>query len=97
MPMREITREGRPKGPAKDNTVALPLIIIIISYIYILFIVLFLMTKCHSSPAVQKLDGVGPVDNRPSTDQLHHFVDFFKIIYIFFSSSSNTKVELTDL
>ena len=21
-----------------------------------------------------KLDGVGPVDNRPSTDQLHHFV-----------------------
>ena len=24
-----------------------------------------------------KLDGVGPVDNRPSTDQLHHFVIFF--------------------
>ena len=22
----------------------------------------------------RKLDGVGPVDNRPSTDQLHHFV-----------------------
>ena len=22
----------------------------------------------------QKLDGVGPVDNRPSTDKLHHFV-----------------------
>ena len=21
-----------------------------------------------------KLDGVGPVDNRPSTDKLHHFV-----------------------
>ena len=24
-----------------------------------------------------KLDGVGPVDNRPSTDQLHHFVQSF--------------------
>ena len=23
---------------------------------------------------VKKLDGVGPVDNRPSTDKLHHFV-----------------------
>ena len=23
---------------------------------------------------VFKLDGVGPVDNRPSTDKLHHFV-----------------------
>ena len=22
----------------------------------------------------RKLDGVGPVDNRPSTDKLHHFV-----------------------
>ena len=24
--------------------------------------------------AEEKLDGVGPVDNRPSTDKLHHFV-----------------------
>ena len=24
--------------------------------------------------SVKKLDGVGPVDNRPSTDKLHHFV-----------------------
>ena len=23
---------------------------------------------------VEELDGVGPVDNRPSTDKLHHFV-----------------------
>ena len=23
---------------------------------------------------VYKLDGVGPIDNRPSTDKLHHFV-----------------------
>ena len=23
---------------------------------------------------LQKLDGVGPVDNRPFTDKLHHFV-----------------------
>ena len=28
-----------------------------------------------------KLDGVGPVDNRPSTDKLHHFVKK-KYIYI---------------
>ena len=38
---------------------------------------------------VWELDGVGPVDNRPSTDQLHHFVkknlSITKIcIYIFF-------------
>ena len=25
------------------------------------------------NPTKTKLDGVGPVDNRPSTDQLHHF------------------------
>ena len=25
-----------------------------------------------------KLDGVGPVDNRPSTNQLHNFVHFLK-------------------
>ena len=37
-----------------------------------------------------KLDGVGPVDNRPSTDQLHHFVQFVLMIkknpkiYIYF-------------
>ena len=30
-----------------------------------------------SSEMKLKLDGVGPVDNRPSTDQLHHFVIFF--------------------
>ena len=27
---------------------------------------------------VLKLDGVGPVDNRPSPDQLNPFVQFFK-------------------
>ena len=29
-----------------------------------------------------KLDGVGPVDNRPSNDKLHHFVKK-KYIYIY--------------
>ena len=29
---------------------------------------------CIFSPKILKLDGVGPVDNRPSTDKLHHFV-----------------------
>ena len=29
----------------------------------------------------RKLDGIGPVDNRPSTDKLHHFVKK-KYIYI---------------
>ena len=27
-----------------------------------------------------KLDGVGPIDNRPSTDKLHHFA-FFLILF----------------
>ena len=31
-----------------------------------------------------KLDGVGPVDNRPSTDQLHHFVHFFSSNFFLF-------------
>ena len=30
---------------------------------------------------VSKLDGVGPVDNRPSTDKLHHFVEKKKNVY----------------
>ena len=32
--------------------------------------------------AVLKLDGVGPVDNRPSTGKLHHFLKKKKIIII---------------
>ena len=27
------------------------------------------------APYHHKLDGVGPVDNRPSTNKLHHFVE----------------------
>ena len=35
--------------------------------------------------AINKLDGVGPVDNRPSTKQLHPFVHFiFLFIFFFF-------------
>ena len=30
------------------------------------------LTYCHLA-LLYKLDGVGPVDNRPSTDKLHHF------------------------
>ena len=37
---------------------------------------------------MQKLDGVGPVDNRPSTDQLHYF-DQKK------SKKNNLKLDLT--
>ena len=33
--------------------------------------IIYIQTKTQ-----HKLDGVGPVDNRPSTDQLHHFVQF---------------------
>ena len=29
---------------------------------------------------MKKLDGVGPVDNRPSTDQQHHLSKLFKDI-----------------
>ena len=28
-------------------------------------------------PSIKKLDGVGPVDNRPSTDTLHYLVQLF--------------------
>ena len=36
-----------------------------------------------------KLDGVGPIDNRPSNNQLHPFVEFFfkeekKSFFLFF-------------
>ena len=31
---------------------------------------------------IKKLDGVGPVDNRPSTDKPHHFFRKKKIIII---------------
>ena len=31
------------------------------------------VSECDGS-SNNKLDGVGPVDNRPSTDKLHHFV-----------------------
>ena len=30
--------------------------------------------KARGGGYLRKLDGVGPVDNRPSTDYLHHFV-----------------------
>ena len=40
-----------------------------------------------------KLDGVGPVDNRPSTDQFHHLAEFFVRIIIlnFFCFIKNVK------
>ena len=30
------------------------------------------LTFCLVTPSIKKLDGVGPVDNRPSTNKLHH-------------------------
>ena len=36
----------------------------------------------------EKLDGVGPVDNRPSTDSLHHFIQ--KEIFTCFSKIAVT-------
>ena len=32
----------------------------------------------HVIAFIQKLEEVGPVDNKPSPYQLHHFVNFFK-------------------
>ena len=40
-----------------------------------------------------KLDGVGPVDNRPSTDQLHHFVQIFEGLHFFL----NVKKKYLDM
>ena len=33
-----------------------------------------MMTIIKLQPCIRKLDGVGPVDNRPSTNKLHHFI-----------------------
>ena len=33
---------------------------------------------------VKILDGIGTLDNRPSTNQLHHFVQLFKDFILFF-------------
>ena len=35
------------------------------------------MVGIHCLLHPQELDGVGPVDNRPSPDKLHHFVKKF--------------------
>ena len=34
----------------------------------------YLKSVVKQKGCVSKLDGVGPVDNRPSTNKLHHFV-----------------------
>ena len=39
-----------------------------------------LLKKCTKHGNI-KLDRVGPIDNRPSTDQLQHFVHFFLKIF----------------
>ena len=33
-----------------------------------------------------KLEGVGPIENRSSTDQLHHFVQFFLRVFFFLNN-----------
>ena len=49
-----------------------------ISYIYSwLIIVLPPSDIKRAKVQIEKLDGVGPVDNRPSTDKLHHYIHFF--------------------
>ena len=36
----------------------------------------YLEEKAHRlNELINELDGVGPVDNRPSTNKLHHFVE----------------------
>ena len=35
-------------------------------------------SQSYATITTMKLDGVGPVDNRPSTDQLHHFIQILK-------------------
>ena len=45
------------------------------------FLLVFKLFKvCFGCVRFKKLDGVGPIDNRPSTDKLHHLVK--KKIYI---------------
>ena len=49
-------------------------------YICVFFYFLFFFGRVE-----KKLDGVGPVDNRPSTNQLHHFFHFrsYDVLKIF--------------
>ena len=59
----------------------------LLPHVQILVLLTFHMfVKIPRSCTIQKLDGVGPVDNRPSTDKLQHFY-----IYIFFYMSHVTR------
>ena len=53
-----------------------------------------LLKKC-TKPSNIKLDGVGLIDNRPSTDQLQHLVHFF--LNIFFSIKKKCKIIYFDM
>ena len=46
-----------------------------------------------------KLDGVGPVDNKPSTDKLHHFVEKKKCCggWTFIKNFSSPALTVSDL
>ena len=43
---------------------------------------ILVIIRAHVAGADLKLDGVGPVDNRPSTDKLHHIVKKKKMWYL---------------
>ena len=45
----------------------------LLPHLYLLALALASVLLSNTGNKV-KLDGVGPVDNRPSTDRLHHFV-----------------------
>ena len=64
---------------------------------------LFLLNKGMYQPGLgfyfgltEKLDGVGPVDKRPSTDSLHHFVEFF-LRHKKIKKKINKKIKICDM
>ena len=56
---------------------------------------LFVTTKCWLKMSMTyKLDGVGPVDNRASTDNLHHFVKRKKYAWHFTHDKWDGKCDM---
>ena len=54
-----------------------------------------LIINGRDSTSSYKLDGVGRVDNRPSTDKLHHFVQFFFAIKKKVPGEHSLKIKLS--
>ena len=60
--------------------VVIEVVVVVVVVVVLVVVVVDVTPKAFIS--LEKLDGVGPVENRPSTDKLHHIVKKKKNIYI---------------